>query len=187
MTWVDLGPLVNAALAPLSVAQAIGLTPVPGRDIESQLVAALQTAAPLLILDNCEHVLEQVATLVASWIAVCPDLQVLATSRAPLRLRGERDLPVEPLPLPDAQATVDALLQNDAVRLFAEPRQSAYAARNPGLAMVVATVNHAAPLVIAAILAYLLIAALTMLPYILWRRRFSRRQASRTIRLGGRR
>jgi BASS family bile acid:Na+ symporter len=49
------------------------------------------------------------------------------------------------------------------------------AARNPGLAMVVATVNHAAPLVIAAILAYLLIAALTMLPYILWRRRFSRR------------
>jgi BASS family bile acid:Na+ symporter len=49
------------------------------------------------------------------------------------------------------------------------------AARNPGLAMVVATVNHAAPLVIAAILAYLLIAALTMLPYILWRRRFSQR------------
>ena len=61
------------------------------------------------------------------------------------------------------------------------------AARNPGLAMVVATVNHAAPLVIAAILDYLLIAALTMLPYILWRRRFSRRQASRPIRLGGRR
>jgi hypothetical protein len=61
------------------------------------------------------------------------------------------------------------------------------AARNPGLAMVVATVNHAAPLVIAAILAYLLVAALTMLPYILWRRRSSRRQASRPIRLGGRR
>jgi BASS family bile acid:Na+ symporter len=48
------------------------------------------------------------------------------------------------------------------------------AARNPGLAMVVATVNHAQPLVIAAILAYLLVAALTVLPYVFWRRRQKR-------------
>jgi BASS family bile acid:Na+ symporter len=48
------------------------------------------------------------------------------------------------------------------------------AARNPGLAMVVATVNHAQPLVIAAILAYLLFAALTVLPYVFWRRRQKR-------------
>jgi non-specific serine/threonine protein kinase len=104
----------------MTVAQALGLTPVPGLAITSQVIAALQPRETLLVLDNCEHVLEQTAELAISLLQVCPGLQLVATSRAPLRLRYERDFPVEPLPLPGVHAAVDALLQNDAVCLFAE-------------------------------------------------------------------
>ncbi|MCA9878403.1 MAG: hypothetical protein KC442_11495, partial [Thermomicrobiales bacterium] len=120
VTWVDLAPLADAALTPLTVAQALGLTPTPGLSIEAQVTAALRVQGSLLVLDNCEHVLEPVADLVAGWLSTCPDLQVIATSRAPLRLRGERELPVEPFPLPPPNASEAEMLQNDAVRLFTE-------------------------------------------------------------------
>ncbi len=103
VVWVDLAPLADAELAPLTVAKALGLTPAPGLGIAAQVITALQSPPILLILDNCEHVLEPVAELIASCLPVCPNLQVLTTSRSPLRLRGEREFPVEPLPLPDAR------------------------------------------------------------------------------------
>ena len=76
----------------------------------------------LLLVDNCEHLLASVASLVSTLLAACPALQVLATSRAPLHLRGEQELPVEPLPLPAADdlARLEALHQSDAVQLFVE-------------------------------------------------------------------
>ena len=125
--WVDLAPLADPELVPLTVAKAVGLTPAPGLDVTAQVIAALQQRQILLILDNCEHVLEPAATFVTSCLPACPHLQVLATSRSPLRLRSEREFPVEPLPLPDVQASVETLLQNDAVRLFAERAEGANA------------------------------------------------------------
>ena len=75
----------------------------------------------LLLLDNCEHVLAEAADLVGALLAACPALQVLATSRAPLRLHGEQLLPVEPLPLPDDETrSLESLAENEAVRLFVE-------------------------------------------------------------------
>ncbi|MFT4040542.1 MAG: LuxR C-terminal-related transcriptional regulator [Thermomicrobiales bacterium] len=120
VVWVDLAPLVDGALTTHSVSQALGLAPAPGLEPGVQVAAALQTQPTILILDNCEHVLEAVASLVASWLPACPDLQILATSRSPLRLRSERDLPVEPFSLPAADDPPATLLHNDAVRLFAE-------------------------------------------------------------------
>ena len=120
VVWVDLAPLADPALAPLTVAQALGLTPVPGLEVAAQVVSALQSREIILFLDNCEHIIDGVADLVASWLPVCPTVQIVATSRSPLRLRSEQEFPVEPLPLPHVDATTDVLLHNDAVRLFAE-------------------------------------------------------------------
>lgn len=120
VVWVDLAPLADPAPVTSTVAKALGLTPVPGLEIAVQVVTALQSRQTMLILDNCEHVLEAVANLVASWLPACPGLQIVATSRAPLRLRSERELPAEPFSLPRDDDTVETLLQNHAVRLFAE-------------------------------------------------------------------
>ena len=64
----------------------------------------LRPAQRLLIVDNCEHVLAATAELVAALLTGCPALQVLATSRAPLRVRGEQVLPVPPLAVPPSGA-----------------------------------------------------------------------------------
>lgn len=120
VVWVDLAPLADPALIPLTVAQALGLTPVPGLAVAAQVIATLQSRETILFLDNCEHIIDGVADLVASWLPACPNVQIVATSRSPLRLRSEREFPVEPLPAPPVDATIEVLLQNDAVRLFAE-------------------------------------------------------------------
>ena len=72
------------------------------------------------MLDNCEHLLDGVAALVTHLLASCPALQVLAVSRAPLRLRLERIQPVAPLPVPlDADHYADEdVAQHASVRLF---------------------------------------------------------------------
>jgi predicted ATPase/DNA-binding CsgD family transcriptional regulator len=90
--------------------------------IEEQLGRHLRSRQSLLLLDNCEHLLAPVADLVALLLAHCPALQVLATSRAPLRIRGEHVLTVSPLPLPPSrnQGTTMQLAANPAVRLFVE-------------------------------------------------------------------
>lgn len=122
--WVDLGPLADLALVPDSVARAIGFTPSPGLPVEEQLVRELLPRQTLLLLDNCEHLAPAVGDLAASLLVACPDMQVLATSRAPLHVRGEHEARVEPFPLPVAGAPDDVLYANDAVCLFAERAQA---------------------------------------------------------------
>jgi predicted ATPase len=80
----------------------------------------LRERRPLVVLDNCEHLLPAVAPLVADLLAACPGLRVLATSRAPLRVRGEHRFPVPPLALPDPAHRPEAgqLTQYEAVALF---------------------------------------------------------------------
>jgi predicted ATPase len=77
----------------------------------------------LLIVDNCEHVVEEAARLVDTLLSSCPRLRVLATSREPLGITGEVNLAVPPLSLPDTangEATADALMRCEAVRLFVD-------------------------------------------------------------------
>ena len=75
-----------------------------------------------MLLDNCERVLTATASAVAALLAACPALQILATSRAPLRIRGEQLVPVNPLPVPrfDPASSPDTLAESDAVALLVD-------------------------------------------------------------------
>ncbi len=119
---VDLAPLTDAALLAATVARSLDLVPQPDIPIIEQLTRFLRPRQTLLLLDNCEHVLTEAAMLVADWLVACPALQVLATSRAPLHVRGEHLLMVEPLPLPppESASSLTMLEQNEAVTLFVE-------------------------------------------------------------------
>src|SRR6185503_7998025 len=84
-----------------------------------RLVQHLRDRKALLVMDNFEQVLAA-ATLVADLIRACPDLKVIASSRGPLRISGEQEMPVPPLALPDPGAPCEAVSQYEAVRLFIE-------------------------------------------------------------------
>jgi predicted ATPase/DNA-binding CsgD family transcriptional regulator len=119
--FVDLAPLGDADLVLPAIARALGVPEGGERPLSERLVLALRDRHLLLILDNCEHLVTAVATVVSHVLAGCPGVQVLATSRAPLRLRSEQELPVAPLPTPAVEASgVAQLADNPAVRLFTE-------------------------------------------------------------------
>ncbi len=83
----------------------------------ARLITALRGRRTLLVLDNCEHVIEPVASLVGSLLPAAPGLRVLATSREPLRLRGEARFDLPPLDVPDTDEP-DRLARSSAVQLF---------------------------------------------------------------------
>ena len=130
---VELAPLGDAALLLPAVAASVGSVESAGTALEAALVAALSPRATLLVLDNCEHLIDGCAALASMLLARCPRLRILATSRERLRLDGEVAWPVPPLALPDAdgEPPLDALRGADAVRLFVERAQAV----RPGLAL----------------------------------------------------
>lgn len=132
--WQDLASLADPAAIAMTLAATLRLHPAPGRSFEDRLEDHLRSRQMLLILDNCEHLLASVAILLARLLARCPALQVLVTSRAPLRIGGEHVLPVLPFTLPQAsaQATIRQLAANPAVRLFVERAQASGVLLNPG-------------------------------------------------------
>ncbi|HEY7342719.1 MAG TPA: tetratricopeptide repeat protein [Ktedonobacterales bacterium] len=99
--FVDLAPLHDPALVPAALAQTLGLREPSTGTLLDALIAALRGQQLLLVIDNVEHVVE-CAPMLADLLAACPDLTLLATSRMPLRLRGEQTLALVPLTLPDA-------------------------------------------------------------------------------------
>src|SRR4029077_4727752 len=94
----------------------------PSGDALEALIDSLSSRQALLVLDNCEHLLDQVAALSAALLRSCPDLQILATSREPLRVVGEAVLPVPPMAAPEPERSGGAagLSRYDAVALFIE-------------------------------------------------------------------
>lgn len=118
IVWVDLAPLADPELIPVTVAAALGCVPSPDYPITAELARHLRSHQTLLLLDNCEHVLAATVELVAPLLATCPALQVLATSRASLHVRGEQVVPVDPLPLPRLDAPLETVAGAAAVRLF---------------------------------------------------------------------
>ena len=122
----DVVAAVGAALGVRgSVTTRLPLTPAQQSDVRGRLSQELDAGPTLLVLDNCEHVLEPVAALVAFLLATTRELQVLATSRAPLRLAAERSVPLSQLSGVDAGALFvrrasatrpDAVLDPAAVR-----------------------------------------------------------------------
>jgi predicted ATPase/transcriptional regulator with XRE-family HTH domain len=125
VVFVPLAPLRDPALLALTVAQAVGLREAGGQPIVAGLKTYLQDKQLLLVLDNFEHLVPS-APLVAELLAACSQLQVLATSRAPLRLRAEQEMPVPPLELPDParRPSLEALAQVSAVVLFVQRAQA---------------------------------------------------------------
>jgi predicted ATPase len=101
-------------------AGVFGVNASAGRSLDGSLVDFLRSKHLLLVVDNCEHVLDAVGDLVELLERSCPQLVILATSREGLALEGERVLPVPPLDGPPADSGVDAVVQSDAVRLFVE-------------------------------------------------------------------
>ncbi len=121
IAWIDLAPLRDPALLSGTVAEALGLGPPAGSAVKQQLAGYLRSRQTLLLLDNCEHVLEETADLIGYLLSRSPAMQVLATSRAHLRVRGEQVLPVEPLPVPtSAMLSLEEGTRNEAVCLFVE-------------------------------------------------------------------
>jgi predicted ATPase/DNA-binding SARP family transcriptional activator len=130
---VELAPVKDAADLPGAVAATLHWREAtPGRalpggnpaDVTERLINVIGTTELLLILDNCEHLIDAAAALSARLLSACPHLRILATSREPLAITGERLRPVPPLGLPNAHpADVGVLLPQalddyPAVRLF---------------------------------------------------------------------
>src|SRR5438552_1369503 len=117
---VELAPLADPALVPQAVAAALGVREGAGRSVVDALAAYLEHRAPLLVLDNCEHLVDAAAALAGRLLAACPDLRILATSREPLRVGGEVTWRVAPLAVPDPlhPPALDELARYPAVRLF---------------------------------------------------------------------
>jgi predicted ATPase len=99
--------------------------PASPRDATTRLTETLGGAATLLVLDNCEHLIDAAARLADHLLGHCPELRILATSREPLGVVGETVSPVPPLAAPTGSVTVDEALEFAAVRLFAERARSA--------------------------------------------------------------
>jgi predicted ATPase/DNA-binding CsgD family transcriptional regulator len=120
--FVELAPLEQEALVPQAVAEALGVREQPGRSLIAMLAEGLSKQDTMLVLDNCEHLLNTTATLVETLLDSCVDLRILATSREALGVGGETNWTVPSLSIPDARpaATVEDLDNYEAVRLFVQ-------------------------------------------------------------------
>lgn len=125
---VDLTSVTTPALFDDTVADALGVRVPPGRDLAATAAAALSGRETVLLLDNCEHLLDECAALVQALLAASTRLRVLATSREPLGVPGEQVFPVLPLEIADADEGSDHIEACAAVRLFT----SRAAAARPG-------------------------------------------------------
>jgi predicted ATPase/DNA-binding CsgD family transcriptional regulator len=117
---VELAPIADPALVPGVVVSALGLREEAGISSVEALAAFLAHQPALLILDNCEHLIDACAALADYLLTACPALRLLATSREPLQIAGERQYRVPPLATPDVDNLpgVNALARSPAVQLF---------------------------------------------------------------------
>ena len=116
--FVDLAPVRDPELVPGAIATSLGLREQPGQPISATLVEHLASRQVLLVLDNLEQLLPPVAHSVAELLAAGPHVRLIATSRAPLRVRGEQEFTVETLSAGDPRRLEDQ--PPAAVALFVE-------------------------------------------------------------------
>jgi predicted ATPase/class 3 adenylate cyclase/tetratricopeptide (TPR) repeat protein len=124
--WLcELGPVRDPELVPDAVIGALGAQPRPGVPVSESLLEYLRTRELLLVLDNCEHLLQPVVQLVSRMEQACPGVRIVATSREGLNVAGEWILAVSSLPVAEPGADVEAIASCDAVRLFVERARAA--------------------------------------------------------------
>lgn len=123
---VELAPIADGRFVTQTAAAALGVPEAPDRPILRRLVDALADAELLLVLDNCEHVLDACAELSDALVRGCPAVRVLATSREPLRLDGEATWRVPSLAAPaEGETDIASIASSPAVRLFTDRAQAA--------------------------------------------------------------
>ncbi len=126
--FVELAPITGPGLVQAEVARALGVEQEPGRPISDALVDFLRAKDILLLLDNCEHVIDAASELAQRLLESCPTLQILASSREPLGIGGETIFTVPSLELPDAldprsavdESGIAQIGRVEAVRLFVD-------------------------------------------------------------------
>ncbi len=101
---VALAPIANPALVVAAITSALGLQEVPSRPLLETLLTYLKSKTMLLILDNCEHVIEQAAIVAEALLGACPRVRILTTSRESLRAAGEHTYRLPPLSVPSVEA-----------------------------------------------------------------------------------
>ncbi len=120
-TWiVELATVTDPDLISIVTASALGMREVNRSDLATALVTFLQTTPSLVLFDNCEHLIDASATLIDTLLDACPDLFIVATSREPLQVSGERQYRVRPLDTPDLlpKPAFDVIEESPAIELF---------------------------------------------------------------------
>lgn len=146
--FVDLAPVENALLVWAAVAAVFQVELQQGQTMEEALIGSLESRSLLMILDNCEHLLESSARLAQEILSRCPNVRILATSRQPLGITGEWVFRVPSLEIPRLDRShptlgpgkdrLDVLLDFDAVRLFVERAAAQKERFKPDAAEIVA-------------------------------------------------
>ena len=115
----ELGPLSSPELVPATVASALGLTHVAGTVPLEGVAGAIGTRKLLLVIDNCEHVIEAAAAVAETLLRASPEVSLIATSREPLRVAGEYVYWVPPLEVPaEDDENMEDVFRRGAVKLF---------------------------------------------------------------------
>jgi predicted ATPase/class 3 adenylate cyclase/Tfp pilus assembly protein PilF len=125
--FVDLERLSDPASVVPAIAAALGAKEAPDATLDKTLVAHLQSKTQLLLLDNCEHLLEACATISQTLLRACSGLTILATSRKDLQVAGETVWSISPLSFPDPRLAlpVETLKESEAIRLFLDRARNA--------------------------------------------------------------
>lgn len=125
---IELAPLADPALIPQTIASVFGLRKSPDRPLPDLVTDYLRAKSALLILDNCEHLIEACANIAESFIQACANLKILASSREALGVSGGTTYRVPSLSLPqDTQGLLDinSLLDYESIRLYVDRASAA--------------------------------------------------------------
>jgi predicted ATPase/DNA-binding winged helix-turn-helix (wHTH) protein len=120
--FVDLTALFQPELVAEAIAGALGVAIQDGNAAAGTVATYLRRRRALLVVDNCEHLIDHVSRVIATILKTCPDVAILATSREAIKLAGEQTYLVPPLATPDRveDLTAEAALGYSAIRLFAD-------------------------------------------------------------------
>ena len=129
--FIEFASIVDPGLVPKAVAQVLGLQEDANTPLVQALCAHVASRRLLLVLDNCEHLVEASANLADALLRAAPDIRILASSREALNVSGEQTFPLPPLALPDPESCAENAARSDAGRLFVERARL----RQPGFAL----------------------------------------------------
>ena len=121
--FVDLAPLTDAKLVPSAVAQVLHIRDPAGKWFVDTLCNQIRARQLLLLLDNCEHLLDACISFADAVLGSTTQTTIIATSREPLQVAGEQIYAVQTLSLPDPAASAESIGRSEAVRLFVDRAQ----------------------------------------------------------------